>query len=106
MVRVAVGVGVGDGDGVGVDVGVAVGVGLVGGDDCGELPGEADAGGDTTGAGGAPPWPPGVLLGLVCVVLDGVTDGVLEPVRVAEPSGLPPPPWLLEAGAPEFPLCK
>ena len=95
----------------GVVRGLFVGVGVAVGDelfDVGDGDGVPDGGdGDEDSAGpGPPPWPLDVLLGLVCVVLDGFTDGVLEPVRVAEPSGLPPPPWLLEAGAPEFPLCK
>ena len=89
MVRgLFVGVGVGVGVAVGVGVGVAVGEELMDvGDDNGELPGRGGAGGDDPGAGPTPPWPLGVLLGSVGVVLVWVTDGVLEPVRVPEPLG-------------------
>ena len=83
-------VGVGVGVGVAVVVGVEVGDGdglLDPGDDNGELPGRGGAGGDDPGAGPTPPWPLGVLLGAVGVVLVWVTDGVLEPVRVPEPLG-------------------
>ena len=95
MVRVAVGVGVGDGDGVGVDVGVAVGDELPDvGDEDGEPDGEAAAG-DSTGPGAPPPWPRGVLLGLVCVALGWGVDTEPGGAWLPEPLVMPgSPAWL------------
>jgi len=95
VVRVAVGVGVGDGDGVGVDVGVAVGDELPDvGDEDGEPDGEAAAG-DSTGPGAPPPWPLGVLLCLVGVVLGWGVDAEPGGAWLPEPLVIPgSPAWL------------
>ena len=97
MVRgLFVGVGVGVGVAVGVGVGVAVGEELMDvGDDNGELPGRGDAGGDDPGAGPTPPWPLGVLLGSVGVVLGWGVGAEPGGAWLPEPLVMPgSPAWL------------
>jgi hypothetical protein len=121
MVMIGAALGVdGDSVGVGVTVGLAVGVGVTVGETIGvglpdvglgvgALPGVLDAGEDGASAKGGtrPALPLGVLLGLVSAALLWVVGTEPGVARPPEPSVLPAPPALLEAGAPaESPFVK